>query len=40
METGIAVLILAIARLAVPFAILITIGALVERHNRVAHRHH
>jgi hypothetical protein len=39
MEPILAVLILAIARLAVPFAILLTIGILVERHNRAAHRY-
>jgi hypothetical protein len=38
MEPGLAVLILAIARLAVPLAILLTIGILVERHNKAAHR--
>jgi len=41
MEPGLAILILAIARLAVPFAILLTIGTLVERHTHrgATHRH-
>jgi len=39
METGLAVLILAIVRLAVPLTVILTIGILVERHNKAAHRH-
>jgi hypothetical protein len=39
LEPGLAILILAIARLAVPLAILLTIGTLVERHNQAAQRH-
>jgi|WetSurMetagenome_2_1015567.scaffolds.fasta_scaffold562294_2 hypothetical protein len=39
MEPGLAILILAIARLAVPLAILLTIGTLVERRHKSAQRH-
>jgi hypothetical protein len=39
METGLAVLILAVVRLAVPLAVILTIGILVERHNKAAHWH-
>jgi len=39
MEPGLAILILAMARLAVPFAILLSIGTLVEHHRKAAHHH-
>jgi hypothetical protein len=38
METGLAILILTVARLIVPLAVILTIGILVERHNKAAHR--